>query len=196
MSKSECSSEKDDATKVDSDSSKLNRESSSMTQSWIENNHNEVTIKIRPRHKANLSLDLLSLDKVLKDLDQAMPESSDSVKEPLTTVTDLTTQNNDLDFATLPRRKRHGKGIAKTSAKHPDIVLSSEKIQQICFRDEEVQNKILESPKCYSPTIVPWQSLTDIAEVEHSKIGLVGSSNIAYPKIFLDYNKIYLFSYK
>ena len=170
-------STKDDALIATSEPSSFKRESSSMTQSWIENNHNKATIKIRPKHKVNLSLDLNSLDEVLKDLNQVMPDDFPIVSEPLSASTTIATHNFDLDFATLPRKKRHEKDIQKHSIKHPDIILSSDKIHQLCFGDEDVQNEVQESPKHYPPTMVPWQSLVDIAEVEHSKVGISSTSN-------------------
>ena len=178
MSNPTSKSTEDDAITATSETSSFKRQSSSMTQSWIENNHNMATIKIRPKHKVNLSLDLNSLDDVLKDLNQVMPENSPIVPEPLSASTTIATRNFDLDFVTLPRRKRHEKDTKKNSNMHPDIVLSSDKIQQLCFGDGDVQNEVPESPKCYPPTMVPWQSLVDIAEVEHSKVGLSSTSNI------------------
>ena len=178
MSNPTSKSTKDDALPATSELSRFKRESSSMTQSWIENNHNMATIKIRPKHKANLSLDLNSLDEVLKDLNQVMPENFPIVSEPLSASTTIATNYIDLDFATLPRRKRHEKDIKKNSNMHPDIVLSSDKIQQLCFGDEDVQNEVPESPKHYPPTMVPWQSLVDIAEHEHSKVGISSTSNL------------------
>ena len=163
------SSNKDESFSKFHESSNPEIEASDMTRSWIENNHNKATIKIRPKHKVNLSLDLNSLDEILKDLNHVMPLTSPPVSP----------NKLDLDFATLPRKKRSGKGV-----KDPRIALSTEKINQLCFGD--VQNESLESPKHYSPTAVPWNSMTDIVEVENSEIGLGSKSNIIFLEICLN----------
>ena len=62
------SSNQDETFSKSQESSNPEIEASDMTRSWIENNHNKATIKIRPKHKVNLSLDLNSLDEILKDL--------------------------------------------------------------------------------------------------------------------------------
>ena len=62
------SSNKDETFSKSQESSNPEIEASDMTRSWIENNHNKATIKIRPKHKVNLCLDLNSLDEILKDL--------------------------------------------------------------------------------------------------------------------------------
>ena len=162
------SSNKDETFSKSQESSNHEIEASDMTRSWIENNHNKATIKIRPRHKVNLSLDLNSLDEILKDLNHVMPLNSPPV----------TPNKLDLDFATLPRKKRSGKGV-----KDPRIALSTEKINQLCFGDVQNESNSLESPKHYSPTAVPWNSMTDIAEIENSKIGLGSKSNIIFLEI-------------
>ena len=126
--------------------------------------------------KINLSLDLVSLDNILKDLDQVMPPSTPVEKDI------LKPNKYDIESTTLPRRKRPAKQLRNHPPKESEFACH---VHSSGLGVENAQKDDIESQAQSFSTAIPWNSMTNITEIEDSKVGLGSKSNLVYLIIIL-----------